>query len=150
MTARVRAWFGRSTNRQILGASATIAVLTLVARAASLARDVAVAYGFGRGDELDAFLIALLLPTFAINVVANSLNAAFVPVFIEVRERDGAARADLLFQSVLAVSVPSSSPSRCWSGSRSRRRFLISPGTSMPPSSCSRPGSSGACCRSSC
>jgi putative peptidoglycan lipid II flippase len=105
VTARVRAWFGRSTNRQILGASATIAVLTLVARAASLARDVAVAYGFGRGDELDAFLIALLLPTFAINVVANSLNAAFVPVFIEVRERDGAARADLLFQSVLAVSV---------------------------------------------
>lgn len=102
---QARTWFGASTNRRILGAAATVAVVSLVVRAASLAKDLAVAYRFGTGDALDAFLIALLLPSFAINVVANSLNSAFVPIFIELREREGAASADRLFQSVLAVSL---------------------------------------------
>lgn len=103
--ARARTWFGASTNRRILGAAATVAVLSLVVRAASLAKDLAVAYRFGTGDALDAFLIAILLPSFAINVVAGSLNAAFVPILIELREREGAAAADRLFRSVLAVSL---------------------------------------------
>ena len=100
-----RTWFGASTNRRILGAAATVAFVSLVVRAASLAKDLAVAYRFGTGDALDAFLIALLLPSFAINVVANSLNSAFVPIFIELREREGADSADRLFRSVLAVSL---------------------------------------------
>src|SRR5438034_8056569 len=60
--ADARTWFGASTNRRILGAAATVAVLSLVVRAASLGKDLAVAYRFGTGDSLDAFLIALLLP----------------------------------------------------------------------------------------
>jgi putative peptidoglycan lipid II flippase len=103
--ARTRAWFGASTNRQILGAAATVAFLTLFVRAASLAKDLAVAYRFGTGEALDAFLIAVLLPSFAINIVAGSLNAAFVPIFIQLREREGAASADRLFRSVLALSL---------------------------------------------
>lgn len=102
---RTRTWFEASTNRRILGAAATVAILSLVVRAASLVKDLAVAYRFGTGDALDAFLIAVLLPSFAINVVASSLNAAFVPIFIELREREGAASADRLFRSVLALSL---------------------------------------------
>jgi putative peptidoglycan lipid II flippase len=100
-----RAWFGASTNRRILGATAIVGVLSLVGRAASVAKDLAVAYRFGTGDDLDAFLIALVLPTFAINVVASSLNSAFVPILIEVRERQGAESANRLFRSVLALNV---------------------------------------------
>src|SRR5207237_808646 len=82
---QARTWFGASTNRRILGATATVAMLSLVVRAVSLGKDLVVAYRFGTGDALDAFLIALLLPTFAINVVASSLNSAFVPIFIQLR-----------------------------------------------------------------
>ncbi len=105
MRALAGAWFGATTNRRILGAAATLAGLSLLVRCASLVKDLAVAYRFGTGDAFDAFLIALLLPTFAINVVANSLNSAFVPIFIEVREREAAASADRLFRSVLTLSV---------------------------------------------
>jgi putative peptidoglycan lipid II flippase len=103
--ADARTWFGASTNRRILGAAATVAVVSLAVRAVSLAKDLAIAYRFGTGDALDAFLIALLLPAFTINVVASSLNSAFVPVFIALREREGTASADRLFRSVLAVSL---------------------------------------------
>ena len=108
MRALAGAWFGATTNRRILGAAATLAGLSLLVRCASLVKDLAVAYRFGTGDAFDAFLIALLLPTFAINVVANSLNSAFVPIFIEVREREAAASADRLFRSVLALSIAAS------------------------------------------
>src|SRR5439155_25675039 len=85
---QARTWFGASTNRRILAATATVAVISLMVRVASLAKDLAVAYRFGTDDALDAFLIALLLPSLAINVVASSLNTAFVPIFIELRERE--------------------------------------------------------------
>jgi putative peptidoglycan lipid II flippase len=104
---RARRWFAASTNRRILGAAATLAVLSLVVRAGALVKDLAVAYRFGTGDSLDAYLIAILLPGFAVNVVATSLNAAFVPIVIELREREGVASANRLFQSVLAVSLGS-------------------------------------------
>jgi hypothetical protein len=42
--ARTRVWFGASTNRRILGAAATLAILSLVVRAASLGKDLLVAY----------------------------------------------------------------------------------------------------------
>ena len=97
--ARTRMWFGASTNRRILAATATVAVVSLLVRVASLAKDLAVAYRFGTNDALDAFLIALWLPSLAVNVVASSLNMTFVPIFIELREREGAASADRLFRS---------------------------------------------------
>lgn len=93
-----------STNRRILGTAATIGLLTIVGKIFALGKDTAVAYSFGTSDAVDAFLIALLLPTLAINVVAGSLNAAFISVLIECRERRGARAAADLFQSVLTLS----------------------------------------------
>ena len=37
---------------------------------------------FGTADALDAVLIAFFFPTFVINVVARSFNAAFIPTFM--------------------------------------------------------------------
>jgi putative peptidoglycan lipid II flippase len=94
-----------STNRRILGAAITIGALTIVTKLAALGKDAAVAYSFGTSDAMDAFLIGMLLPAFAINVVASSLNAAFMPVLIECRERAGASAAARLFESILFASL---------------------------------------------
>jgi putative peptidoglycan lipid II flippase len=105
MIRRAAAWFGASTNRRILGAAATIGVLTLLTKVGSFVKDLAVAYRFGTGDAVDAYLVALVLPTFAINVVANSLNAAFMAVYVEARERRSTAEAGRLFEGVLGLST---------------------------------------------
>ena len=60
---------------------------------------------FGRSDALDAFLIAFLLPSFLVNLIAGSFNAAMIPTFIEVREREGKAAAQRLFSGVMVVSL---------------------------------------------
>jgi len=94
-----------SVKRKIFGAATIIALLTLVTQLGSVAKELIVAAWFGTGDCLDAFLIAFLLPTFVINVVAGSFNAAFIPTFIHVTKERGPKAAQNLLSSILALSM---------------------------------------------
>jgi putative peptidoglycan lipid II flippase len=85
-----------STNRRILGASLTILAMTVAVKGVTFVKEVMVAARFGTADELDAFLIAFLIPSFVINVLGMSLGAVFIPVYVEIREAHGAAHADRL------------------------------------------------------
>jgi putative peptidoglycan lipid II flippase len=92
-------------GRKIFNAAASVAVCSAIAALGSTAKELAVARWFGRGDALDAFLIAFLLPSFLVNLVAGSFNAATVPTFIQVREREGKEAAQRLFSGVMVVSL---------------------------------------------
>lgn len=98
-------WSGRSVNRRIFAAMITVGGFTFLVKLAAAAKEVVVAHQFGTRDALDAFLIAFLLPSFAINVVAGSFNAALIPTFIEVREQDGQEAAQQLFSSIMVWST---------------------------------------------
>ena len=95
---------GGSHNRKIFAAAVIVGLATVVVKLASLAKELIVARTFGRGDELDAFLIAFLVPSFAINVIAGSFNAALIPTFISVREVKGKEAAQRLFSNVVVLS----------------------------------------------
>jgi putative peptidoglycan lipid II flippase len=68
-------------------------------------RELLVAHRFGRGDEVDAFLAAFLLPSFAINVIAGSLGAAFIPEYMRTQQQHGVAAAHRLFSTVAMGSI---------------------------------------------
>ena len=92
-------------GRKIFNAAVSVAVCSAIAGLASTAKELVVARWFGRGDALDAFLIAFLLPSFLVNLVAGSFNAAVIPTFIQVREREGDEAAQRLFSGVMVVSL---------------------------------------------
>jgi putative peptidoglycan lipid II flippase len=92
-------------NRRILGAALTVGAFSVLVKMIAMVKELAVAYRFGTGDAVDAFLIAFLVPQFVINVVAASLAPAFTPVYIEVRETEGAAASHRLFESATAGSA---------------------------------------------
>ena len=98
-------WQVRSTNRRIFSAILTISSITAVIQLVTIAKEILVASRFGTGDALDAFLIALMIPTLCIGVVASSFNTALIPTFIRVRERDGLEAAQRLFSSTTVFSV---------------------------------------------
>jgi len=102
---RVANWFTRSTNRRILGAAITVGGFSLVVKATSMVKEVAVAYRFGTTDAVDAFWIAFLVPTLFVNTVAASLTSAFTPVFVHTRETQGAVAARRLYLGVTASSL---------------------------------------------
>jgi len=76
----------------------------LVAIGATL-KELIVARYFGRSDLIDAFLVAYLLPSFLVTVVAGSLGSALIPVFVETRHREGVEAAQELFSSVLVLDA---------------------------------------------
>ncbi|PPS39831.1 murein biosynthesis integral membrane protein MurJ [Chroococcidiopsis sp. TS-821] len=90
-----------SINRKIFGAAVTIAILTLLVKVVAVAKELVIAWRFGTGDAVDAFLIALLVPAFVINVVAGSFNAALIPTYIQVREQQGIKAAHQLFSGTM-------------------------------------------------
>lgn len=102
---RWNTWRERSVNRRIFSAMLTVGGVTLVVKLAAAAKEIVVAYQFGTSDELDAFLIAFLLPQFAINLIAGSFNAALIPTYIQVREQEGQREAQRLLSGIMILSV---------------------------------------------
>ena len=95
-------WYQQSVNRRIFATMVTVGGFTLMVNLAATAKELVVAHQFGTGDTLDALLIAFLLPSFAINVVAGSFNAALIPTFIQVRENEGSEVTQKLFSSFMS------------------------------------------------
>lgn len=98
-------WQERSVNRRIFAAMVTVGGVTTLVKLAAAAKEMAVAHQFGTSDELDAFLIALLLPAFAVTLIGGSLNGALIPTYIQVREREGPPAAQRLLSSIMVVSI---------------------------------------------
>ena len=90
-----------SINRQILGATLVVGFATGLVKFGSVGKELVVAWRFGTGDELDAFLIALVVPSFLINIIAGSFKAALIPFYIKVREQQGTKAA----QKLLSTSI---------------------------------------------
>ena len=98
-------WGSGSVNRQILSAATTVVRLVILVKAASLAKEMLIARKFGTSDALDAFYIALLLPSFLGSVVDGSFNAAFIPIYIEAREREHGVTANRLFSNIAVFNI---------------------------------------------
>lgn len=94
-----------STNRHVFRAAVTIAVWTSFAKLASLAKELLVASRFGTGAPIEAFLVAVLIPLLAINVISGSFSIALIPTYITVRERDGREAAQRLLSGMTVWSV---------------------------------------------
>jgi putative peptidoglycan lipid II flippase len=95
----------KTMNRMIFRAAIVVGTFSLIARLAGTAREIAVAGWFGRGPEVDALLIAFLVPSFVVNLVASSVNSAVIPIFVQAREREGKEAAEQLLANITVCSV---------------------------------------------
>jgi len=92
-------------HRRIIGAAMTISVLTLICQLVAVAKELWVAAWFGTSDALDAFLMAMVIPTFVINVIAGSFHSALIPAYIHVRDEGHSKEAQNLFSNVAAYCL---------------------------------------------
>jgi putative peptidoglycan lipid II flippase len=86
-----------SINRKIFRAAIIVAGGTAFVKVIAVAKELVVAAQFGTADELDAFLIALIIPSLLVNIISDSFNSALIPTYIKVREKEGKAAAQQLF-----------------------------------------------------
>jgi putative peptidoglycan lipid II flippase len=90
---------------RVLIAIGVVAGITLGVRAVSVVRELLVARAFGVSNALDAFVIAYLVPSFAITVVAGSMTAALIPTYVAVREQRGGEAAERLLSGALFIAL---------------------------------------------
>lgn len=94
-----------SVNSKIFSAAIIVAGGTLFVKLIAVVKELVVAWRFGTADELDAFLIALMIPSLITAVIAGSFNAALIPTYIKVRDLEGRAVAQRLFASATVWSI---------------------------------------------
>jgi putative peptidoglycan lipid II flippase len=75
-------------TRRLATSTAVFGAATAISRVAGLVRESAAAAVLGSGSVYSAFTVAFNLPNLIRAIVAdNAISAAFVPVFLELRER---------------------------------------------------------------
>jgi putative peptidoglycan lipid II flippase len=93
----------------VLADTFAVGALTVVARLAGAAKTVVSARYFGPGNDLDAYLLAFLVPSFFADVLSGALNPALVPLLIEASENGGEGvepiYAAALYRSFAALCV---------------------------------------------
>ena len=62
-------------------------LLTLICFVGFFVRDIMMANTYGFGASLDYFFIALMIPMFLVTILAMPLGSAFVPYYLELKER---------------------------------------------------------------
>jgi putative peptidoglycan lipid II flippase len=90
------------SQRTALTIAALLGATTLLVKVAALAKDWLVARQLGAGDELDAYLVAFLLPSYAVVVLAHSIASAMIPSYVRLWHERGLASAQRLAGGVLA------------------------------------------------
>jgi putative peptidoglycan lipid II flippase len=94
-----------SINRRIFTAALMVGAMNAVVMLVAVMRDLIFAYRFGTGEIVDAFLMGLLVPTMAVQLIGVSLGLAIVPEIIRLRGRDDRAEADALSSSTAIIGL---------------------------------------------
>ncbi|MFZ4396919.1 MAG: murein biosynthesis integral membrane protein MurJ [Kiritimatiellia bacterium] len=90
----------------VLRSAALVGAMTAISRIAGLLREQLMAYAFGTGLAKSAFVVAFTIPNLFRRLFGEgALSAAFIPVYIETREREGLAEANRLVGRVAGLLV---------------------------------------------
>lgn len=103
---------GSGPSRRIFAGFLIVSAVSLASRGLTAVRELVTAHRFGRGDELDGFLTAQLLPLLIVNLVVASAQQVSIPRMIELVGEPAQARGYLrrcvlggLAISLLAMGV---------------------------------------------
>ncbi|MEZ5291385.1 MAG: murein biosynthesis integral membrane protein MurJ [Vicinamibacterales bacterium] len=90
------------TSAGLARSAGVVGAATMTSRVLGLARDQVLAYWFGAGDAMDAFLVAFRVPNLVRDLFAEgAMSAALVPTFSKTLAADGRDRAWRLGNSVM-------------------------------------------------
>lgn len=91
-------------SSRVIRSAGQVGGLTLVSRGMGFLRDILMARVFGTGLAMSAFTVAFRMPNlFRALFGEGALSAAFIPVFVETRHRDGDAAAWRVARQVFSL-----------------------------------------------
>ncbi len=94
----------RLSSWRMFADTLTVGGWTAITKVAGALKVILAARLFGAGDAMDAYLIALLVPSFFMDLLAGPLDGALIPALMEVRAKQGRAREEALYSAALACA----------------------------------------------
>ena len=95
----------RILRRQSVSEAAIIlVVITFLSKIIGYLRTVLVAYYFGATAQVDAFVVAMLIPSMVLGIIAGGLQTAIIPVYTEKRHED-VHRAKVFVNQIFAMNL---------------------------------------------
>ena len=95
----------RAATSRLFASTVIVGFLLSVAKLTGAAKTIIIARFFGTSDALDAFLIALLLPSFVADLIAGSLTPCLVPMLVRAQAAEGIEGARRLAGIALSASL---------------------------------------------
>jgi putative peptidoglycan lipid II flippase len=77
--------------------------MTALVTLGCVVRELVIAGWFGRGDDVDAFLIAFVIPWTALNIMGGAFGGSAIPSLIRIREHEGRDAAQRFSAQVVAL-----------------------------------------------
>ncbi|BCL83379.1 O-antigen ligase family protein [Ktedonobacteria bacterium brp13] len=100
-SARLVAVKIKSANKNIFRALLSLASANLLIRLMGLLNQIIVTAKFGQGANMDAYYIAVLIPTTVAPLIASAMESSVIPIYAGIRTRRGRAQASRLFSTLL-------------------------------------------------
>lgn len=94
----------QGASRKVLSRVSLVSVMTGISRVFGLVRELIMAYFFGTSAVQSAFVIAFRIPNLFRRLFGEgALGSAFMPVFVELCEKDGLNRASLFAGRIMGI-----------------------------------------------
>lgn len=74
-----------AVKRAVFKAALGLSMVSILSKLLGFAREQAIAWRFGAGAAVDAYVAALVIPAIISGVVGGALSTAFLPVYSEWR-----------------------------------------------------------------
>ena len=94
-----------TVNQRIWQAYVVVGLVSLLPKAMLVGRELIIAKHFSTGTEVDAYVMALLVPTLVVQVVVSAFSLSLMPVYVRQREREGAAEAGRLAARAMSFGL---------------------------------------------
>lgn len=78
-----------------------IMLITLISKFFGFARDIALSYFYGASSVSDAYLISLTIPDVVSSFVITGIATAFIPMYNQIKERDGSERVETFTNNLI-------------------------------------------------
>jgi putative peptidoglycan lipid II flippase len=95
----------QSVNRRIFAVAVTVGILNGIVMAVAVLRDLIFAYRFGTGEIIDAFLMGLLVPTMAVQLIGASLSLAIVPEMVRLKGEPDRAKIGEFSSAAVGIGL---------------------------------------------
>jgi putative peptidoglycan lipid II flippase len=100
---RIRRLFG-ALGREVLRGTAAVTGIGIAVKATAVGKEMVVAHAFGASGALDAYLVALAVPSFALTIFATSFATALVPEIV-ARQRADPDGGVAFIRHVIGISL---------------------------------------------